>query len=177
MGKFEEGGDEEVPLEVIDNLRSFRIKSRFKRICTEVVAHTLDDKQIKDLKSEFLKFDSEETGSISIKEFRNVLSNHDHISEDDVKHMFDHIDFGQTNSILYREFIAAATDMKTVTDANLRVAFDLISNHSDTIGLTELKDLVGADTKKHGTVEDIMREMNMTKTPRVPQNRVSSITY
>ena len=55
-----------------------------------------------------------------------------------------------------------------ITDSNLRVAFDLISNHEESIGFNELKDLLGQDMQEnHGTVEEILDEMNMTADAKI----------
>ena len=159
---------EEVPLEIIDSLNKFRNGTRFQKLCSEVLAHTLTDDQIGDLKTEFLKFDTEENGIISLNEFKSVLSKHEKISDQDITHMFRTVDFGNTNTISYREFIAAAVNERIITDSNLRVAFDLISNHEDFITVKELQDLLGRDMQdSHGTVEEILHEMHMTADTRI----------
>ena len=159
---------EEVQLEIIDSLNAFRKGTRLQKLCSEVVAHTLTDDQIGDLKREFLKFDKEENGIISLDEFKAVLSKHEEISDQDIDHMFRTMDVGNTNTILYREFIAAAVNKRMITDSNLRVAFDLMSNHEESIGFNELKDLLGQDMQEnHGTVEEILDEMNMTADAKI----------
>ena len=110
-----------------------------------------------------MKFDTEENGIISLAEFKSVLSRHEKINDHDIMHMFQTVDFGNTNTISYREFIAAAVNKRIITESNLRVAFDLISNHEDYITVKELKDLLGKDMEdSHGSVEEILNEMNMT---------------
>jgi Ca2+-binding EF-hand superfamily protein len=110
---------------VLTNLATFRKFSLLKRLAREVVAFTLEPAQIEGMRTLFQKFDPEQTGEISVKDFHAVLDSK--MSADDVQRIFLSIDLDHTGQIHWHEFLAAALDMSTVDDAHLRLAF----NHLD----------------------------------------------
>ena len=166
LTRFDDDVKEPVALEVVQRLNRFQKQSRLTKICLEVVAHTLPDEKIKNLKKEFLKFDAKALGQISLGDFRKVLSNNDSFAARDIDFIFDGIDFGNTKMIEYHEFIAAAVSQREISENNIRVAFDVMSNHSKSIGLDDLEEILG-DEDHLGTAEEIMREMNYSPSSRL----------
>ena len=101
---------------VLTNLATFRKFSLLKRLAREVVAFTLEPAQIEGMRTLFQKFDPEQTGEISVKDFHAVLDSK--MSADDVQRIFLSIDLDHTGQIHWHEFLAAALDMSTVDDAH-----------------------------------------------------------
>ena len=58
-----------------------------------------------------------------------------------------------------------------MTDENIRVAFDRMSNHHEVITTNDLLDLIGED-ETFGTVEDLMRENNMSPSENITFGKV-----
>lgn len=89
---------------VLGNLVKFRKFSLLKRIALEVVAFSLEPAQIESLRQDFEKFDTQQTGEISVKDFHEVLDSR--MSADDVNRIFESIDLAHTGLVHWHEFLA-----------------------------------------------------------------------
>merc|ERR1712019_207247 len=58
---------------IIDNLRSFRSKNKFKKAALHVIANQLDEGKIKDLKSVFMSLDVDHDGRLTNSELKQGL--------------------------------------------------------------------------------------------------------
>lgn len=60
-----------------------------------------------------------------------------------LKSIFYGLDIEQTGCISYHEFLAATLSRRKITEANWRIAFELLSNHADHITAEDIKQLLG----------------------------------
>ena len=82
---------------------------RLKKIILLYIASKLQEKEILDLKSVFMAFDTDNNGQIDYKEFEQVLlnSNSKEIKKEEIRQLFSEIDCDNNDKIDYTEFIAA----------------------------------------------------------------------
>lgn len=101
--------------------------------------------QISDLRKEFVKIDTTGTGQLTFSDLKKVMERHGSFSEDDLDFIFKGIDFTHTGDISYHEFLAATISSRSLTEENLRVAFDKLSSHNLYISSEDIRDLLGMD--------------------------------
>jgi Ca2+-binding EF-hand superfamily protein len=63
----------------------------------------------------------------------------------EVERIFRDIDFDHTGKIYYHEFLASTISRQAITEENVKIAFEKISNHNDVITVTDLRNLLGVD--------------------------------
>merc|ERR1712196_112204 len=132
--------------DVVQNLCNFREFSALKRLALEVVAFSLEPSQIKSLRHEFEKFDSDHSGEITVKEFREVLGGSAHMKDVDVDKIFKKIDLDHTGKIHWHEFLAASVNRNEIDEAHLKQAFDhLDHDHKGTITKADVQEIMGED--------------------------------
>jgi len=128
-----------------------------KRIALEVVAFSLEPSQIENLRADFEKFDAEQNGEISVKEFHQVLDSK--MSPEEVSKIFESIDLDHTGVVHWHEFLAAAVDTQAVDDAHLRLAFDhLDHDKKGFITPQDVEEIMGEDAK-HSEVTQMFSEL------------------
>lgn len=160
---------EEVPLEIVDNLMDFRNKTKFVKISMEVIAHTLNPTQVRELKDLFIQCDLDKSGEIKTDEFREIISKHEGFSVDDEKMIFDSVDVEGNGTIKYHEFLAATLSHQSLTDENLRIAFEKISNRTGYITPEDLGGLLGADGNKE-TISSMLTEVGLASDANIDIN-------
>jgi calcium-dependent protein kinase len=164
-------------LNILTRLVLFQKKSELTKLCMEVVAHTLTSKQIENLRIQFKLLDKTNTGEILLSDLKNVLQRQNGISAANLEVMFGGMDgldpapapaggaggggkggggSGEEKSqlkIKYHEFLAATLSRQNITENNMRVAFEKLSNCHEFITVGDIKDLLGKD----GTDEEIKK--------------------
>lgn len=148
----------------VDCMKRFQSQCKLTRLCMQVVALTLDSQQIKGLLVEFQKADEEETGEVSLEALRKVLEDY-HLLEEELISLFSVIDFDDTGTVKYHEFVAAALNANEIEECYLRMAFEKLSKHEDFFTASNIKEVLGADVETHN-VSDMMREMCYSPTSK-----------
>jgi Ca2+-binding EF-hand superfamily protein len=132
----------------------------------EVVAHTLNPGQVKELKDLFIKFDKDMSGEIKVDELQVILKDHPQFTDGDLNTIFQGIDVEDSGTIKYHEFLAATLQHQNITDENLRIAFEKISNRTGFITPADLSDLMGSDGSAKN-VQDLLLEVGMGATDNI----------
>jgi calcium-dependent protein kinase len=116
---------------LVSNLCQFKEYSALHRVLLEVLSFTLLPEQIIDLKREFLKFDPEGVGEITLDELKQVLlttaeaGSLGSLTESEIEDIFNALRVGSTDTtIRWHEFIAAGVSQSDFDDRNLKLAFD-----------------------------------------------------
>ena len=123
--------------DVVKALVSFKEFSDMRKLLSEVLSFTLLPEQIKDLRKEFEKMDTDGSGEISLSALKQVLLSNagagslGALTEEEVEDIFNAMRVSKTETrIHWHEFIAAGLSQCQVDDRNLRLAFDrLDSDH------------------------------------------------
>ena len=122
---------------VVKALVTFKEFSDMRKLLCEVLSFTLLPDQIKDLRKEFEKMDTDGSGEISLAALKQVLminagaGSLGALTEEEVEDIFNAMRVKKTETrIHWHEFIAAGLSQCRVDDRNLRLAFDrLDSDH------------------------------------------------
>jgi Ca2+-binding EF-hand superfamily protein len=138
---------------VIKALVNFKEFSQIRKLLSEVLSFTLLPEQIKDLRKEFEKLDTHESGEISLTALKQVLVTNagagslGALTEDEVEDIFNAMRVNKTNTrIHWHEFIAAGLSQCRVDDRNLRLCFDrLDGDHKGYITLDDIINVLGTD--------------------------------
>jgi calcium-dependent protein kinase len=157
-------GDNVLNPNVVKALVNFKEFSDMRKLLCEVLSFTLLPEQIKDLRKEFEKMDTDGSGEISLSALKEVLVTNagagslGALTEEEVEDIFNAMRVKKTETrIHWHEFIAAGLSQCKVDDRNLRLAFDRLDNdHKGYVTLDDIMDLLGNDALHS---EDIMREM------------------
>ena len=134
---------------VVKALVNFKEFSDMRKLLCEVLSFTLLPDQIKDLRKEFEKMDTDGSGEISLSALKQVLVTNASegslgaLTEEEVEDIFNAMRVKKTETrIHWHEFIAAGLSQCKVDDRNLRLAFDRLD--SDHKGVSCLQfDFVG----------------------------------
>ena len=149
---------------VVSALVNFKEYSDMRKLLCEVLSFTLLPDQIKDLRVEFEKMDTDGSGEISLSALKEVLMTNAEagslgsLTENEVEDIFNAMRVRKSETrIHWHEFIAAGLSQCQVDDRNLRLAFDrLDSDHKGYITFENVMDLMGDDIERS---EDSMRSM------------------
>lgn len=122
---------------VVKALVNFKEFSDMRKLLCEVLSFTLLPDQIKELRGEFEKMDTDGSGEISLAALKQVLMTNagagslGALTEEEVEDIFNAMRVRKTETrIHWHEFIAAGLSQCQVDDRNLRLAFDrLDSDH------------------------------------------------
>eukprot|EP00543_Licmophora_paradoxa_P008028 CAMPEP_0202450408 /NCGR_PEP_ID=MMETSP1360-20130828/9012_1 /ASSEMBLY_ACC=CAM_ASM_000848 /TAXON_ID=515479 /ORGANISM="Licmophora paradoxa, Strain CCMP2313" /LENGTH=1047 /DNA_ID=CAMNT_0049068655 /DNA_START=468 /DNA_END=3611 /DNA_ORIENTATION=+ len=156
--------DQRLNPNVVKALVTFKEFSDMRKLLCEVLSFTLLPDQIKDLRKEFEKMDTDGSGEISLAALKQVLMSNagagslGALTETEVEDIFNAMRVRKTETrIHWHEFIAAGLSQCQVDDRNLRLAFDrLDSDHKGYITFENVMDLMGNDAHQS---EDAMRRM------------------
>jgi calcium-dependent protein kinase len=166
---------------VVRALVNFKEFSDMRKLLSEVLSFTLLPDQIKDLRKEFEKMDTDGSGEISLVALKQVLVTNagagslGALTEEEVEDIFNAMRVKKSETrIHWHEFIAAGLSQCEVDDRNLRLAFDrLDGDHKGYITLDDIMDLIGSESLQS---EEAMRTMWRT-TLTTCNARAAHITY
>ena len=83
--------------------------------------------------------------------------------------IFDSVDVEGNGTIKYHEFLAATLSHQSLTDENLRIAFEKISNRTGYITPEDLGGLLGADGNKE-TISSMLTEVGLAPDANIDIN-------
>jgi len=144
----------------ITRLRGFSNVNNFKKMALHLIAHRLDDQQIKRMKENFFKMDQNGDGLLTLQELKEGCSNCGIGEHEDIKQIFANLDTDGSGSISYTEFLASMLDTRSViTEETCWEAFQVFDkDNSGSISLDELQQMI---LEKH---DDFRKVSNKTKT-------------
>ena len=86
------------------------------------------------------------------------------------------VDFDKTGKISYHEFLAATINTQAITEENLKIAFDKMSNHNLYISCEDIVDLLG----EKGSEEEVSRmleENHLNASSRIYFDQVQTLIW
>lgn len=141
--------DKELNPNVVKALVNFKEFSDMRKLLSEVLSFTLLPHQIKDLRKEFEKMDTDGSGEISLSALKQVLLTNagagslGALKEEEVEDIFDAMRVSKTETrIHWHEFIAAGLSQCQVDDRNLRLAFDRLDSDHKGVGFEATIEIV-----------------------------------
>jgi calcium-dependent protein kinase len=158
-------------LEIVEQIDHYIKRTSLSKIIMDVVAHTLLPTQIADLREQFTKFDVSQSGDITMADMRTILEQLDVFKEEDLQTIFSNVDIDQTGLISYHEFIAATVNRQHITEQNMQLAFERMSNYSLFITSADIVRLLG---KTQYDVDQIMAEVGLQPDAKISFQDVST---
>jgi calcium-dependent protein kinase len=93
---------------VWQSLRNFPRLSHFRRIVLSTMAWSLTREDCLQLRDQFLEFDTDRNGTITLNELKHVLESSETMDNDEIKQLFDGTDTDGDLEIAYSDFLAAS---------------------------------------------------------------------
>lgn len=156
--------------DVMDDLVKYAEYGLLKKTALIALANTMDRKDVGKLSEIFLMVDTEQTGTISPDEFKQVLVklNIPDLNDDRILEIFNGIDHDRSGQIHFAEFLAALVEGEgLVTEERLADAFDRIDHEGKGyISHENLKKILGENYFKE-TVDRMIEEGDFKKNGRV----------
>jgi len=138
-------------LHIIENLKSFRRHSQFKKAALVAIAGQMNESEIRDLTEAFTSIDTDGSGTITIGEMHDALVRAELALPEDLREIMDGMDLEGRGEVDYSEFLAASLDKRLYAheDACWHAfrAFDRDGNGQ--ITLEELKAVLEHEDLQH----------------------------
>jgi calcium-dependent protein kinase len=161
----------DIPLnqKMVDNLKNFRLGSKFKKAVLHVIAGQLEEKEIKALRDTFTQLDDNGDGFLTHQELKDGLLKAG-IKEipPDLQQIMEQVDSDGSGKIDYTEFLAATLDKKVYIQEDVCwAAFRVFDRNGDgKISKEEMKMVLGDDSvgdamhKDAQTIKAIIEEID-----------------
>jgi len=128
--------------EIVASLTSFAEADEFKKIALEVLAFSTPPEALKEMRDLFVKMDTDDSGTVSLAEFREALKLSDSLDEQKIDEIFLDLDVNGSGELDYSEFLSAtlSSQLKSVNgpsgslglDAtSLEAAFNMLDGDGD----------------------------------------------
>merc|ERR1712217_506057 len=137
--------------------------SQFRRACMSMMAWSLTNEERANVRNAFIELDKNKTGTITLCEMKQVLSQRFDITDDEIKPIFEKLDATNDEEIHYTEFLAAMVSTRIALHDDMLTQtfrkFDV--DNSGFITAENLKQVLG-ESFDGGEVSDIMKEADLT---------------
>lgn len=94
------------------NMRKFRFSSKLKKVALTMIAQTLKDDELGELRKTFLALDKNKDGTLNKKEILDGMKQHSIPMPDDFEQVLEGLDTDGSGSIDYSEFLASTLSTK-----------------------------------------------------------------
>jgi len=164
----------------MDDIARFCECGLLKQTVLITMANTMDRAEVGDLEDLFLLLDSENTGTICMKELKDafIKLGLPNIKDEKLQEIFSVIDHDNSGQIHYAEFLAALAESHgLVTTDRLSDAFDRIdTNGKGFITHDDLKAILG-ENYKEGVVENMIKEADFKKNGKVDYDELLQLMF
>jgi len=127
------------------SLVNFGQASAFRRACMAMMAWSLTNDERMQVREAFMEIDTDRTGTITLPEFKKVVEDKFHISDDEALQAFHALDTNNTDEVHYTDFLAAMVSSRIQLHDNLLKAtfqrFD--KDNSGFITADNLREILG----------------------------------
>lgn len=144
---------------MLESLRRFSQASHFRRNLLAIMAWSMSTEQRSELQRQFLAIDTNNSGTLSLQELKDVLLSHCNVEESEAEHLFRSLDADNDHEIEYTEFMAAALFGHVKVHADiLQKTFSCFDRNGDgQIDKAELKRVL-SDKFTHKEIDELMQE-------------------
>ena len=143
----------------INSFKNYSSSNKLKKAVLTFIASRLSEEEVKKLKENFQKIDTNGDGMLSLDEVKKAISQNKGISLSNVEQIFKSIDTDNSGNIDYTEFIAASLDKNIYLQENkLYEAFKLFDvDGSGKISKDEIAYILGTE-KKSKEIEKLFKK-------------------
>lgn len=129
--------------EIVQSLEAFSAADGMAKLALQVIAFTTPPQKLEELRQLFQKMDEDDSGTISIDEFRKAFDEHPDIPSKRIQEMFDQMDVDGSGSVDYTEFLAAtlaSSKQFNENSSSILAAFNLLdTDHNGYINEADLQ--------------------------------------
>jgi len=156
--------------EVVSSMYAFAQESKFRRACMLAMAWSLSNEERAKVRQAFMDMDKDHQGTVSLAEFKQVIQEKYHLSDEKIENVFNNIDVAGNHEIQYSEFLAAMVSKRiALHDDLLHDAFRRFDvDNSGFITKENLKEVMGDECSD----EDLTKMME-----EVDQGHQGKISY
>lgn len=161
----------QIDLDSVTSLRKFAHATQFRRASLSMMAWSLTGEQQKVLREEFMSIDKDNSGTITLKEFKDVLQRRFHIDAHECESLFERADVDHDHLIQYSEFLAATLQTRVGFHEDLvRAAFHRFdADESGVITADDLQKVIG-NTFEGQDVRELVAEADVNKDGHIDYN-------
>ncbi len=147
---------------IIDSIHRFSTYSRLKKLALMIVAHNQSQEKLKELQDAFLAMDKDHSGTLSLKEFREMLERRGMADVQEIDAIFNGVDQDREGEIRYIEFLAATVELTgEFSMEQLSNAFDHLDvDKTGKITREDLVQLLGSELSSE-EVDEVIREADL----------------
>jgi len=122
---------------VVASLEAFAEAQDLKKLALEVIAFNSPPSQLEELRQLFHKMDTDNSGTLSLDEFKKAMALHPDLSEKRVEQIFGQMDLEHKGEVDYTEFLAATISsqqeakVSQVGAPSITTAFHIIDSDHD----------------------------------------------
>jgi len=98
---------------LIAKFKAFSSTNRFKKAALHIIAHHVDEDNLRKLREQFNTMDKNGDGELTLEELKAGCREAGIMQSEDINKLFSSIDSDHNGSISYTEFLAATIDQKT----------------------------------------------------------------
>lgn len=99
---------------IIASLEAFCAADDLKKLALEVIAFSTPPAKLEELRNLFVKMDTDDSGTISLSEFKKAMELHPEIPQEKVESMFADMDVNASGEVDYSEFLSATLASQNV---------------------------------------------------------------
>jgi len=149
-------------------LCSFSQASKFRRCCSNMLAWSLSNDERAKVREHFLRMDKNMQGTITLGELREAITETLQGSDEEVRHVFEALDFNHTDQVNFSEFLAAMVSTQIdLHDDLMNSAFQKFdTDGSGFITAENLREVLG-DRFEGNSVAELIREADILKDDRI----------
>ncbi|CAL1159112.1 unnamed protein product, partial [Cladocopium goreaui] len=109
---------------VVHSLAAYARASKFRRTCLQVMAWSLSNSEMAEVREAFMELDQDKKGTIQLHELRTVLEDRFDITDEETRKIFAALDASNHEEVKYSEFLAAMMSSRIEIHEDLvRTAF------------------------------------------------------
>jgi len=156
---------------IAEALVGFAEASNFRRACMSVMAWSLTNEERAKVRDAFLRIDTNRTGTITLKELKDVLVKEFDVEDEKSQQIFAALDTAQNDEIHYSEFLAAMVSTRiAMHDGLLKATFEKFDvDATGFISLDNLKEVLG-DSFDGEEVNRLVAEADRDKDGQISYN-------
>jgi len=117
--------------EIVDSLQAFCEADDLKKLALEVIAFSTPPAKLHELRDLFVKIDVDDSGTISLPEFKDAMALHPEIPQERVEQMFNDMDIDHSGEVDYSEFLSATLSAQKHSNASILAAFNKLDSDND----------------------------------------------
>jgi len=119
--------------DIIESLEAFSHADDLKKLALESIAFSTPPAKLDELRKVFVSIDVDDSGTISLDEFKKAMLMHPELSQDKVEAMFKNMDVNDSGEVDYLEFISATiSTQKSGSDKmSAMAAFSILDADGD----------------------------------------------